>query len=100
MAAQGGKPYAEPVSLTDVDSYVYETIATLEYTGSPVTRTQIAVTADLDDRTIDASLTALTDLGMLSRTGDGAEATFAPAQRGWSVAPEQARGMDQGRGAR
>jgi hypothetical protein len=82
-------------SITDVDTYVYETIATLEYTGRPATRSEIAAAADLDDRTLDACLTTLVDHGLVVRAGDGpaGEPAFEPDDRGWSTAPWQARGM-------
>jgi hypothetical protein len=95
MADKRQLPYAELLSVKDVDSYVYETVATLEYTGRPVTRPEIAAATDLDDQAIDASLAVLADRGMLTRTTDGGEVAFAPAERGWSAAPEQGQGLKQ-----
>lgn len=96
--------YVDALSLRDVDTYVYETVATLEYTGRPATREQIAAVTDLDDQVLGEALETLTRRGLLARSPDqdspdqdsadkhSGEA-FVPAQRGWSTAPEQGRGM-------
>jgi hypothetical protein len=95
MNADSGRARLDTQSLTDVDTYVYETIATLEYTGRPVTRGQIAAVTDLDDRALDESLGNLTGHRLVRRADDGpdGEPCFEPADRGWSAAPEQGRGM-------
>jgi hypothetical protein len=95
MNADSGRPGLDTQSLTDVDTYVYETIATLEYTGRPVTRGQVAAVTDLDDQALGESLGSLIGHGLVVRTGRGpdGEPGFEPAQRGWSAAPEQGRGM-------
>jgi RIO-like serine/threonine protein kinase len=92
MTGDSGSARKDTQSLTDIDTYVYETIATLEYTGRPVTRGQIAAVADLDDEALDESLASLVGHGLIVRTANSEEA-FAPAERGWSAAPEQTRGM-------
>jgi hypothetical protein len=93
MTAGSGRPHVDAQSLNDVDTYVYETIATLEYTGRPATRHEIAAVADVDDQVLDETLTALTERGLLIRADAGGEPGYEPADRGWSAAPEQARGM-------
>jgi len=95
MNADSGRARLDTQSLTDVDTYVYETIATLEYTGRPVTRGQIAAVTDLDDQALDESLDNLTGHRLVRRADDGpdGEPSFEPADRGWSAAPEQGRGM-------
>lgn len=86
--------YVDALSLRDVDTYVYETVATLEYTGRPATREQIAAATDLDDHVLGEALDTLTRRGLLARSpGETSSETFVPAQRGWSTAPEQGRGM-------
>jgi len=95
MTEGSDHPYVDTVSLTDTDTYVYETIATLEYTGRPATRSQIAAAADLDDETLDRTLAKLTGRGMLTRSDAGDEPAFEPADRGWSAAPDHAEGMHQ-----
>jgi hypothetical protein len=98
MTAHGDQPYVEPLSLTDVHTDIYETIATLEYTGKAATRSEIVAATDLDEQTIDASLADLTDRGMLNSSNEGDEPVFEPALRGWSAAPDQSQGLDQRRG--
>lgn len=95
MSADSGRAHLDTQSLTDIDTYVYETIATLEYTGRPATRSQIAAVTDVDDQALDESLGNLVSHGLVNRTDDGPgdELGFVPAQRGWSAAPEQGRGM-------
>ena len=93
MNAGSESPYVDAQSLRDVDTYVYETIATLEYTGRPASRSQIAAVADLDDQVLDETLDALVGRGLLSRAEAGGEPAFEPAERGWSTSPEQTQGM-------
>lgn len=93
MTAGSGRPHVDAQSLNDVDTYVYETIATLEYTGRPATRDEIAAVADLDDQVLDETLTALAERGLLVRVDARGEPAYEPAIRGWSTAPEQAQGM-------
>ena len=93
MAGGSDQPYVDSLSLSDVDAYVYETIATLEYTGRPATRGEIAAAADIDDATLDATLAELTRRGLLARADADGDPAHAPAERGWSAAPDQARGM-------
>jgi hypothetical protein len=92
MAAQSDRPYVDSLSLTDVDTDVYETIATLEFTGRPATRRQIAAAARLDPATIDATLRDLTRRGMLISSEHDGEPAFEPRHRGWSTAPDQRQG--------
>jgi hypothetical protein len=93
MSSDSEHPYVDTVSLTDSDTYVYETIATLEYTGRPATRSQIAAAAGLDEQALDDRLADLVRRGMLTRSDVGGEPAFEPAERGWSAAPDQAQGM-------
>jgi predicted transcriptional regulator len=95
MTADSGRAHLDTQSLTDVDTYVYETIATLEYTGRPLTRGQIAAVTDIDDAALDEALGNLVRHGLVNRTDDGpgGEPGFVPAHRGWSAAPKQGRGM-------
>jgi hypothetical protein len=93
MTADSDRPYVDTVSLTDVDTHVYEAIATLEYTGRPATRSQIAAVAGLDDQALDQTLAKLAGRGMLTRSDVDGEPAFEPADRGWSAAPDQAQGM-------
>jgi hypothetical protein len=93
MSSEADRPRVDTQSLTDVDTYLYEAIATLEYTGRPVTRDEIARVGDLDGPSLDDALADLVRRGLLVADESGGETGYAPAQRGWSAAPDQARGM-------
>jgi hypothetical protein len=93
VTPDGPQPHLDTLSLTDTGTYVYETVATLEYTGQPVTRRQIAQAAKLDDGTLDAMLADLTGRGLLREVSSGGELFYEPADRGWSMAPERGQGM-------
>jgi hypothetical protein len=90
MAGSGELPGNDQITLTDTDARVYEAIATLEFMGRRVCADDIAVTTGLDDAVLLTALAALTERGVLVRTGPGADAEYAPAYRGWSAAPDQA----------
>src|SRR5215469_13391517 len=92
MGTSSDRPYVEPMSMNEVEAYLYEAIATLEYIGHPVTRTEIVAVADLDDTTIDRTLRDMTDKGLPVHCDYGREPAFEPARRDWSVAPDQASG--------
>lgn len=93
MSNRGNPLQTDTQGLTDTDTYLYETIATLEYTGRPATRSQIAAAADLDDQALDRALGKLTRRGLLTSTAVAGESAFEPSDRGWSAAPDQAHGM-------
>jgi hypothetical protein len=93
MPERGDPPYVEPISLTDIDTYLYEAIATMEYTGQPVTSDEIKAVAGLDDATLDAALAELTRRGLLTQTTVDGAPVYEPSDRGWSTAPEQGQGM-------
>jgi hypothetical protein len=85
----GGRPYVDAQALTDLDTYVYEAVATLEYSGRPVTRAEIVAVSDLDDRTTSEVLDELTGRGVLLRTPAGDEEdVYELARRDWSAAPD------------
>jgi DNA-binding IclR family transcriptional regulator len=93
MAAQNDRPYVDALVFTDLDTYVYEAVATLEYAGEPTTRAAIMTATDLDDPTVSEVLDVLTEHGVLRRTGEGTDDTFALARRDWSAAPETRSGQ-------
>lgn len=92
MGASGDRPYAEPMKMNEVEAYLYEAIATLEYIGHPVTKAEIAAVADLDDATIDRVLHDMIGRGLLVQGDYGGEPAYGPARRDWSVAPDKAQG--------
>jgi hypothetical protein len=84
----GSRPYVDAQTFTDLDAYVYEAIATLEYSGRPATLAEIVAVSDLDDQTAGGVLDQLTGQGaLLRRQGDDGE-TYELARRDWSAAPE------------
>jgi hypothetical protein len=90
MTADRDRSYVDAQAFTDLDTYIYEAVATLEYSGRPVTRGQIAAVTDLDDRTVGEVVDVLTEHGVLEEAnaaGSG-EPAFALARRDWSAAPE------------
>jgi Holliday junction resolvasome RuvABC ATP-dependent DNA helicase subunit len=89
----GDRSYVDTNSLTDLDTQVYETIATLEYTGQPVTLSQIASTTGLDEQVADETPAALVRRGLLIQRTTSAGPAFEPARRDWSAAPELGKGM-------
>jgi len=73
--------------LTDVEAGVYEAIATLEFSGRPVTAAEVASVTGLDIQTADAIVRALAEQGVLAPSGAG-DGVFSLARRDWSAAPE------------
>jgi len=90
MTANQDRPYVDAQAFTDLDTYIYEAVATLEYSGRPVTRGQIAAATDLDDRTVGEVIDVLTEHGVLEQAdaAQSGEPAFALARRDWSVAPD------------
>lgn len=88
MPARDQQPYVDPQTLRDVDTYVYEAIATLEYQGGPVVRDQVLSVTDLDETTVSEALRRLTERQVLlqSETDDGPR--YELARRDWSVTPD------------
>jgi hypothetical protein len=92
MARKPETPHVDLQSVNDVSADVYEAIATLEYSGRPTNRSQIAAATRLDDEVLDAALESMTSKGML-RTEGSEDPVYVPAQRGWSAQPGQAKGQ-------
>jgi hypothetical protein len=92
MTTRGDQPYVDTQSLSDADTYVYEAVATLEYSGHRPSREAIAAAASLDDDVLSRILAELTGQGALTVSGFGGEAVYEPARRDWSTRPQQAEG--------
>jgi RIO-like serine/threonine protein kinase len=88
MAPDPRRPYVDALSMSAEDVLVYEAVATLEYTGWPVTREQIGAIAGLDEQALDTALTRLTERQVLVRTELSGELGYEPASRDWSAAPD------------
>lgn len=91
MPARDDRPYVDVLSLTDEDLYLYETVATLENIGHPVTRREVAAVTDMDDDRVDERLAVLARRRLLVRHETAGEPAFEPARRDWSAAPERPR---------
>ncbi|HUA30036.1 MAG TPA: hypothetical protein VMC03_14225 [Streptosporangiaceae bacterium] len=89
MGSDSDRPFVDAQYFTDLDTYVYEAVATLEYSHSPVTGSEISAATDLDDRTTGEVLDALTEHGVLRRTQSGGKEAFELARRDWSATPER-----------
>lgn len=84
-----GRPHLDAQALTDVEASVYEAIATLEYSGRPVTAAQVADVTGLDAGTAGTIVQALAEQGVLvPADGPGGEqGELSLARRDWSAAP-------------
>jgi hypothetical protein len=85
-------PHVDTQSLSDTGTYLYETIATLEYAGQRPSRTVIASAGHLNDDELDRALSDLIAQGLLTVTGGRDELVYGPARRSWSTQPGQAAG--------
>ena len=95
MSDSPSQPHVDTQRLSDTDTYVYEAVATLEYTGRKPSREAIAAAADLDDDELDAALAELTRQGVLTTTGDG-EPAYVPAQTRLEHSARRGRGTPMG----
>jgi hypothetical protein len=84
-------PHVDTQRLSDTGTYVYEAVATLEYTGRKPSRAAIAAAADLDDVVLDQALADLMRQGVLTTQEDGGP-VYVPARRDWSAQPGHAAG--------
>jgi DNA-binding transcriptional ArsR family regulator len=85
---RGSGPYVDTQLFSELDTGVYEAVATLEYLGSPVTVDEITEATGLDAPAVGESLDALTEHGVLTRRRTGAGDAFELARRDWSATPE------------
>jgi len=86
------RPLVDAQTLTDLDAYIYEAVATLEQSGRPPTWAEIVAATDLDDETTSQILDELTEHGVLIRVpSDGGE-RYELARRDWSNASDPASG--------
>jgi hypothetical protein len=88
MESDSDRPFVDAQSLTDLDTYVYEAVATLEYSGGAPTRAQVVAATDLDDKTAAEVLDVLAETGVLTRIGSGDGEAFELTRRDWSATPE------------
>jgi hypothetical protein len=86
----------DTLALPDTDTFVYEAIATLEYTGRRVTRAELAVATNLDAAVVNESLRVLVRSGAVRELGSDDEPAFELASRDWSAAPDRPHGLAAG----
>ena len=85
---RGSGPYVDTQLFSELDTGVYEAVATLEYMGGSVTAEEIRKATGLDAAAIGEVLDALTDHGVLTRKRTDAGDAFELARRDWSATPE------------
>jgi hypothetical protein len=86
------QPFVDAQTLTDLDAYVYEAVATLEQSGRPPTWAEIVAATDLDDKTTSEVLDQLTEQGVLVRARSADGEGYGLARRDWSNASDPASG--------
>jgi DNA-binding IclR family transcriptional regulator len=87
MQRHSGAAYLDAQELTDVEAGVYEAIATLEYSGRPVTVAEIVSVTGLGRQTVRVIVDALAEQGVLA-PADALGGVFRLARRDWSATPE------------
>jgi DNA-binding transcriptional ArsR family regulator len=85
---RGTGPYVDTQLFSELDTGVYEAIATLEYMGSSVTADEIREATGLDAPAVGEILDALTEHGVLTRNRTDAGDAFELARRDWSATPQ------------
>lgn len=88
MAPDPRRPYVDALSMSAEEAHVYEAVATLEGSGRPVTRSQIAAIGGLDEQALDAALNRLIDHQALVRAPADGEPGYELARRDWRAAPD------------
>jgi len=91
-SAQPDHPRVDTQSLTDAGTDVYETVATLEFTGQKADQTAIAAATRLPPGQLEPLLADLTSRGLLTSTGIGDSRVYQPARRDWSAQPAEGTG--------
>jgi DNA-binding Lrp family transcriptional regulator len=73
---------------SELDTGVYEAVATLEYAGRAVTMDEIIEATGLGAPAVGEILDALTEHGVLTRRHTDTGDAFELARRDWSATPE------------
>ncbi len=85
-------PHIDTQSLSDQGAHLYETIATLEYSGQRPTLAAIALAAGRSEDELGPVLDGLAAGGLLIRSDAADGPLYEPARRGWSARPDEAAG--------
>jgi DNA-binding transcriptional MocR family regulator len=91
-------PHPDMQKLSDSSADLYEAIATLEYTGRTVSRSQLAAATGLSDAAVAENLRLLLEHDFVRERAGAPEPVYVPARRGWSAVPSQATGKPLGSG--
>jgi hypothetical protein len=93
MTDSSQRPHVDTQTLSNTGTYVYEAVATLEYSGRQPSREAIRAAARLDDDQLDQVLGDLTSHGLLTVShADDGHFVYEPSRRDWSTRPDQAAG--------
>lgn len=87
-----GSPHIDTQSLSDQGTHLYETIATLEYSGQRPTLAAIALAVGRSEDELGPLLDSLAAGGLLTRSDAADGPLYEPARRDWSARPDQAAG--------
>jgi hypothetical protein len=79
-------------SLTDADTFIYEAVATLGFSGRPADRASIAEASGMDDSALDEALAELTSRGVLTVSDADRGPEYSIARRDWSSNPDELAG--------
>ncbi|HTX81623.1 MAG TPA: hypothetical protein VME44_05560 [Streptosporangiaceae bacterium] len=85
-------PWVDAQSLSDADTFIYETVATLGFFGRPADRAGIAEASRMDDSSLDSTLAELTSRGVLAVSDADGGPAYSIARRDWSSNPDELAG--------
>jgi hypothetical protein len=85
-------PWVDTQSLSDADTFIYEAVATLGFSGHPADRDSIAEASGMDDSALDEALAELTSRGVLTVSDADRGSEYSIARRDWSSNPDELAG--------
>jgi hypothetical protein len=85
-------PWVDAQSLSDADTFLYEAVATLGFSGRRADRTSIAEASGMDDSALDQALAELTSRGVLAVSDTAGGSEYSIARRDWSSNPDELAG--------
>jgi hypothetical protein len=85
-------PWVDTQSLSDADTYIYEAVATLGFSGRRADRSSIAEASGMEDNALDRALAELTSLGVLTVSDADEGSEYNIARRDWSSNPDELAG--------
>jgi hypothetical protein len=85
-------PWVDTQSLSDADTFIYEAVATLGFSGRPADRAGIAEASGVDDSSLDNTLAELTSRGVFTVSDGDSGPEYRIARRDWSSNPDELAG--------